>query len=68
MTKDASNAPVVSALTVKEFCKRYSLSRSTLYELIRKGEIRTARIGGRRLIPVVEAEALLARNLTEGIR
>lgn len=48
------------ALRLNEFCAAYALSRSTAYNLMKKGELRTVLVGGRRLIPVEAAEALLS--------
>jgi excisionase family DNA binding protein len=47
------------ALSVKDFCAAYSLSRTTVYELIRDGKLPDVRIGAKRIIPVDAAEALL---------
>jgi len=46
----------VRALTIRAFCKSYSISRSRLYELIAAGTIRAVKNGHRTLIPVTEAE------------
>lgn len=48
------------ALRVDEACSALGISRSSLYELIASGEVRTSRIAGRRLIPVKELERLLS--------
>jgi excisionase family DNA binding protein len=42
------------------FAKVVGLGRTTVYELIRRGEIRSIKIGRRRLIPAVEVDRLLA--------
>jgi excisionase family DNA binding protein len=47
------------ALTLSDFCDFYSIGKSTAYLLIRSGKLRSIRVGGRRLIPVDSAEALL---------
>ncbi len=59
--KRVNTSPVKSrrALTLFDFCDFYSIGRSTAYLLIRTGKLRSIRIGGRRLIPVDAAEALL---------
>lgn len=59
MTTIPSNMTGRRALTVDEFCKAYSLSKPTCYKLIRSGELHSVIVGGRRLIPVDSAEALL---------
>jgi excisionase family DNA binding protein len=42
------------------FAKVVGLGRTTVYELIRRGEIRSIKIGRRRLIPAEEVDRLLA--------
>jgi excisionase family DNA binding protein len=52
------------ALKVKEFCRAYGPSKPTVYRLIRSGELHSILLGGRRLIPVDTAEALLHQPST----
>jgi excisionase family DNA binding protein len=47
------------AYRVKDFCKAFGVSRSTAYNLMADGKLRSVRIAGRRLIPADAAEALL---------
>lgn len=47
------------AFRVNEFCEAYRVSRATVYKMMKDGKLRTAMIGGRRVIPVDAAEALL---------
>jgi excisionase family DNA binding protein len=47
------------AISVREFCNQYSMGRTTAYSMIARGALRSVLIGGRRLIPVDAAEALL---------
>lgn len=47
------------AYSVANFSKVYGLSRSTLYEMMSKGQLHSVRVGGRRLIPASEGEKLL---------
>ena len=49
------------ALRVSDFCQAYGLSRTTAYELMKSGRLKSVRIAGRRLIPVDEAEKLLTQ-------
>jgi excisionase family DNA binding protein len=59
--KRVNLSPVKSrrALTLYDFCDFYSIGRSTAYSMIKTGKLRSIRVGGRRLIPVDAAEALL---------
>ncbi len=54
-----NSAPERRALRVNDFCTAYELSRSTAYKLIKEGKLRAVLIGGRCVIPVEAAEALL---------
>jgi excisionase family DNA binding protein len=49
----------IKALRINDFCKAYGIGRSTAYDLINSGKLRSVMIGGRRVIPVEEAEKLL---------
>ena len=51
------NAP--RAYRVLDFCKAFGVSRSTAYNLINDGKLRSVLVAGRRLIPADAAEALL---------
>jgi excisionase family DNA binding protein len=53
-----SNRPP-RAYGVREFCKAFGVSRSTVYNLIAAKKLRSVRVAGRRLIPADAAEALL---------
>ncbi|MGH3382658.1 MAG: helix-turn-helix domain-containing protein [Actinoallomurus sp.] len=56
---------------VNEAKKMLSLSRSTVYELIRSGRLRTVKEGGARLVPaeaIAEYVALLEREAMADIR
>jgi predicted DNA-binding transcriptional regulator AlpA len=48
------------ALRVNDFCSAYGVSRSTAYSMMKKGTLRTVLIGGRRVVPVEAAEALIS--------
>ena len=50
------------ALRISDFCRIYSLGRSSTYVLIKEGKLASVVIAGRRLIPVDAAEALLSRS------
>lgn len=47
------------ALCINEACAALGIGRSSLYELIATGRIRSALVAGRRLIPVKELERLV---------
>jgi excisionase family DNA binding protein len=48
------------ALSVREFNHRYGFGKTTTYAMIAAGTLPSVLIGGRRLIPVDAAEALLS--------
>jgi hypothetical protein len=50
----------VRALRVNDFCTAYGYGRSAAYGLIRQGKLASVLIGGKRLISVDSAEALIA--------
>ena len=52
-------------LTVDEFMGLYRLKRSTAYEIIRRGEVKSMRVGRRILIPRVALEAQIKEVLDE---
>ena len=53
-------APVeIRAYEVKQFCQAYGLCKATVYNLMKAGKLHSVLVGGRRLIPVESAEALL---------
>ena len=62
MAEGSDPEPVL--LSVDQAVRACALSRSTLYQLIRSGEIATVKLGGRRLIPYKGLQALVER-LTE---
>lgn len=47
------------ALRIREFCARYRIGRTKLYELLGAGKIRAVKVTGRVLIPVDEGERIL---------
>ena len=51
--------PERKAFTVREFCDAYRVSHSHAYKLMSLGKLRSVLVGGRRLIPVEAAQALL---------
>jgi excisionase family DNA binding protein len=53
---------------VTEAGRRLSLSRSVVYELLDSGELRSLKVGARRLVPVSQLHALVARALGDDTR
>ena len=51
-------------LSIQEACTRLSLSRSTVYDLIKKGEFKAVNIGTRRLITSTEIDRYI-QNLEQ---
>ncbi len=47
---------------VNDFCLVTGIGRTSLYDLINSGKIRTVRIAGRRIIPAGEAERIMAEG------
>lgn len=60
MTKQ-DTAPL--AHTVPDACARLGVSRTTLYELIGSGEIRSFKVGARTLIPEAELRRFVAEKM-----
>lgn len=56
---ETSQAIQPLALRMSDFTRVTGLSRSKAYELIKNGELRAVKVGGRRLIPYSEAERLI---------
>lgn len=55
-------SPSSTLLTVDEAASELRVSRSTVFGLIRTGELATTKIGSRRLVPRASLEALVARR------
>lgn len=55
------------AITLAEYGRRYSVSRSTIYKLIKSGQLKTATIGKKRLVPVDEAERFLREKTDQAM-
>lgn len=58
---DATNATELRGFSVPAFAKRLGVSRSKGWDLVRKGQVKTLRVGTRRVVPSSE----LARVLNE---
>mgnify|MGYP003113030949 CR=1 FL=1 len=46
------------AYSINEFANAARLSRPTVYRMIRDGELKTAKVRGRQLVPVAEARRI----------
>jgi excisionase family DNA binding protein len=55
----SSERTAAELLSPREFARRSSLSRTSVYELIGEGRLRSARVRGRRLIPSSELARLI---------
>ena len=55
-----------AALSVRETCQLLGISRAWAYELMRREELRSVKVGGRRLIPVQSIVEILERRGTSG--
>lgn len=51
--------PEARAVKVREATQFYRIGKTKLYALMKEGKLRTVKVGGTRLIPVEELEALL---------
>ena len=55
----AKNAGEKLTYTVPEFVRAFGISRTSVYELMKTGELATVKVAGRRLIPRQSALRLL---------
>lgn len=51
------------ALTIEDAVAYSAIGRSTLYGLIREGEIRVIKVGRRTIVPRSELDAFIARRM-----
>ena len=54
------NPPAPLALTVKEFCNRFSISRTTFYEEIKSHRLELRKVGHKSIVLTEEADRWLA--------
>ena len=66
MTKNQTPAPHVEPLLVRveEAARILSLSRSTIYEMMDRGELQSVRCGTARRIPLAALRAWVERQVT----
>ncbi|MGH3833188.1 MAG: excisionase family DNA-binding protein [Pseudonocardiaceae bacterium] len=53
------------AYSTEEACSALSIGRTALFDLLRRNEITSVKVGRRRLIPAASLDAYLARLITE---
>ena len=56
---DFQNFERKSALSVKEFCRAIGIGRTNFYALIKRKELNTIKLGGRRMVPFSELIRLM---------
>ncbi len=55
--------PKRKAYRVEESMTLLGISRASIYELIKRGELKTVKIAGRRLVPEASIDALIQSKL-----
>lgn len=64
-----TTSPVAPALvSIPAACHILSCGKSTLYELIRRGELRSAKFGGKRVLSRAEVEGYAARLIEDAAK
>ncbi|MGH9107291.1 MAG: helix-turn-helix domain-containing protein [Acidimicrobiales bacterium] len=58
-------APQPRAVSVEVAARLLGLSRSSLYELLERGALRSVKVGGRRLVPVAAIDDFLSVSSSE---
>ena len=61
---DSSNPVPRAAYSVREFCAAVGCSKTSFYEAVSRGQVRTVKFNRRRLVPAGEVEAFMARLAT----
>lgn len=60
-----NTSPEIFAYRINDTCHALGIGRSTLYKLIKEGQIRPITIGGRTLIPRAEIERLVKEGCSD---
>ena len=55
-------------ISIPAACETLCISRPTIYRIINSGELRTIKVGKRRLVPVAELERFVTSKLDGGAR
>lgn len=56
-----------AAMSIKQAAKYLAISEASLFRLLKVGELRPAKVGGRTLIRRLDADELLARSIERPI-
>jgi len=48
---------------IPEACRRIGIARTSIYQLIKDGEIKSIKVGARTLIPETELQRFIAKRL-----
>lgn len=67
-TGETSQRLAPRAVSVEAAAELLGVGRTTMFGLIRSGEVRTVTIGRRRLVPVTEVDAYVDRLRGSGVR
>jgi excisionase family DNA binding protein len=65
---DSPTSPVPLLLTVQQAAEMLGIGRSTIYELLAAGELRSIKLGGSRRIPVSAVREYVERLLARGLQ
>ena len=64
MQNDAS-ATCPLAHQIPQACQRIGVARTSIYELIKAGELRSIKVGSRTLIPESELQQFIAKRMAQ---
>lgn len=62
---DESEGVGKKLISIQEATEMLSISKWTLYKLLQRNEIKSMKVGARRLIPTAEIDAFVRRNTDE---
>lgn len=58
-----AESPAPLANRIPDACRRLGVGRSSLYELIKSGDLRTIKIGTRTLVPESELQRIITERM-----
>ena len=65
----SETSPVMPVLIdVKTACHALSVGRSTLYEILKRGELRSTKLGGKRVLSRIEVEQYANRLIEDAAK